>query len=270
MKWMRNLVRGLMSVWLLMAALAHAAPAGDYVLGTGDVIRISVYQNPDLTVETRISEGGSVSYPLLGTVKLGGLSVGDAEKKITNGLRDGNYIKQPQVSILVMQVKGNQVSVLGMVNRPGRYPLEVSNTKLSEIIAQAGGLVPGSSADVVAITGERNGKSFRKEIDFPMIFAADSKVEDMLLQNGDVIYVDRVSFVYVYGEVQSPGTKTLQRDMTMLQLLASCGGLSLRGTEKGIRVHRRDPETGKINILQIGLNDPVLKDDVIYVKESLF
>ena len=79
MKWMRNVVRALMA-WMLMAMVqAHAAPTGDYVLGPGDVLKISVYQNPDLTLETRISESGVISYPLLGNVKIGGLSVAAAE-----------------------------------------------------------------------------------------------------------------------------------------------------------------------------------------------
>src|SRR6218665_1276789 len=119
MKWMRNVFRALMA-WILMATMAHAAPQGDYVLGSGDVIKISVYQNVDLTLETRISESGVISYPLLGTLKLGGLSVADAEKKIAEGLRNGNFLKQPQVSILVTLVKRNHLSVLGAVNRPSR------------------------------------------------------------------------------------------------------------------------------------------------------
>ena len=82
-----------------------------------------MYQNPDLALETRISDSGSISYPLLGDVKLGGLTVSAAEKKLAAGLRDGNFLKQPQVSLLVLQVKANQVSVLGQVNRPGRYAL---------------------------------------------------------------------------------------------------------------------------------------------------
>ncbi|HET6787950.1 MAG TPA: polysaccharide export protein EpsE, partial [Aquabacterium sp.] len=205
----------------------------------------------------------------LGTVKIGGLSVSDAEKKIAAGLRDGNYLKQPQVSILVAQVKGNQVSVLGLVNRPGRFPLEVANTRLSEVLAQAGGLAAGSASEVIVVTGLRNGKAFRKEVDFPLIFAANNPEEDMIMQNGDTVYVDRVPYVYVYGEVQSPGTKPLQRDMTLLQALAASGGLNLRGTDKGIRVHRRDAN-GVVQIVQPGMNDKLQKDDVVYVKESLF
>jgi len=269
MKWMRSLMQSLFALMMLVTTAAQAAPQGDYVLGAGDIIRVSVYQNPDLTLEVRVSEGGSFSYPLLGTVKVGGLSVSTAEKKIADGLRDGNFLKQPQVSILVLQVKGNQVSVLGLVNRPSRYPLEAVNTKLSEILAQAGGVAAGAGSDTVVVMGTRDGKAFRKEIDFPSVFAAAGQAEDVILQNGDTIYVDRAPMIYFYGEVQRPGAMRLERDMTLMQALASAGGISLRGTEKGIRINRRDA-AGKVQVLNLGMQDMLQKDDVIYVRESLF
>lgn len=269
MKWMRKVLQWAMALCLMATTLVHAAPQGDYVLGPGDVLRISVYQNPDLTLETRVSESGVVSYPLLGTIKLGGLTVANAEKLIANGLREGNFLKQPQVSILVTIIKGNQVSVLGAVNRPGRYPLELANTRLSEALAQAGGAVIGAGSDMVIVTGQRNGQVFRKEIDFPMVFAANKPAEDIILQNGDTVYVDRVPNVYIYGEVQRPGSMRLERDMTVMQALAAASGLTLRGTEKGIRVHRRQPD-GTVKVLEPGMQDKLQKDDVIYVRESLF
>ena len=153
MNGMRGWLQRLFAVFLLVTGLAHAAPVADYVLGAGDTVRISVYQNPDLTLETRISDSGSISYPLLGDVKLGGLSVSAAEKKLAAGLRDGNFLKQPQVSLLVLQVKANQVSVLGQVNRPGRYPLEAGTTRLSEVLAQAGGIIAVAGSDIVVVSG---------------------------------------------------------------------------------------------------------------------
>ncbi|MDH3210631.1 MAG: polysaccharide biosynthesis/export family protein, partial [Burkholderiaceae bacterium] len=100
------------------------AVAPDYRLGPGDVIRIMVFQNPDLSFDTQLSESGYVSYPLLGRIKIGGTAVSLAEKRIADGLRNGNFVKQPHVSIMVVQVRGNLVSVLGQVNRPGRFPIE--------------------------------------------------------------------------------------------------------------------------------------------------
>lgn len=266
------LQRLFLSVLMLLApVLAHAQLSEaqrDYVLGPGDVVRVSVYQNQDLTLETRITESGTISYPLLGQVRLGGLSVPQAEKVIADGLKNGNFVRQPQVSILVTQVRGNQASVLGMVNRPGRYPIEQTGMRLSELLATAGGIAQGGS-DQVVLSGMRDRKPLRVVIDVPLLFAESGGVNDPVIANGDTVYVERMPMVYIYGEVQRPGAMRLERDMTVLQGLASGGGLTQRGTEKGLRLHRRGAD-GKVQILQPGMNDPLQNGDVIYLRESLF
>lgn len=253
------------------AALAQqqgaTAPA-EYRLGAGDVIRISVYQNPDLTLETRVGETGVVSYPLLGTVRIGGLSATQAEKLIADGLKNGNFVKVPQVTIVVMQVKGNQASVLGQVNRPGRYPLEVADMRLTDLLANAGG-VTTTGAEILVLSGTRNGQPYRVEIDLPSVFAPGGRGQDIVVQNGDVLWVDRAPMVYIYGEVQRPGAMRLERSMTLMQSLATGGGLTLRGTEKGIRVHRKSAD-GKVQVLQPAMDEPLKDGDVVYVRESLF
>ena len=91
---------------LLASGPTHAqAPATEYRLGPGDVVRITVYQSPDLTLETRVGEAGTISYPLIGSVRIGGLGVTQAEKAIADGLRTGNFLKAPQVSLMVVQVR---------------------------------------------------------------------------------------------------------------------------------------------------------------------
>lgn len=257
------------------AAPARAAPAAttdaahpEYRLAAGDVIRISVFQNPDLSVETRIGESGVVSYPLLGSVTLGGLTVPQAEKRIADGLRERNFVKQPQVAILVSQVRGHQVSVLGQVSRPGRYPLETGDVSLTDLLATVGGITPNGS-DTVIVQGTRDGRPFRTEVDFPSIFEAGQRGGDLQLRNGDVIWVERAPVIYIYGEVQRPGTLRLERDMSVLQVLAASGGVTQRGTEKGIRVHRRGAD-GRVQILQPAMDDTLRPDDVVYVRESLF
>ena len=264
------LTLGLAPVWAqAQAQAATAAPAAnEYRLGSGDVIRINVYQNPDLTLETRVTETGLVSYPLLGSIRLGTLSVTAAEKLIADGLRNGNFVKQPQVTIVVLQVRGNQASVLGQVNRPGRYPLEVADMRLTDLLAMAGGTAT-SGADTVIVTGTRNGQPFRTEVDLPLLFAAGGKDKDVLILNGDAVWIDRQPIVYIYGEVQRPGPMRLERSMTLMQSLATGGGLTQRGTEKGIRVHRKGAD-GKVQIITPTLDDPMRDGDVVYVKESLF
>lgn len=266
-----NLFRRLWLLVTLVASVGAAQGQGqsgsvDYVLGAGDVVRITVFQSPDLTLEARIAESGVISYPLVGTIKLGGLPVSEAEKRIADGLKSGNFLKLPQVSILVLQIRGNQASVLGQVLRPGRFPLEQANMRLSDLLALAGGIAP-SGNELVTLSGLRAGKAVRVQIDFPTIFSGTT--DDMIVQNGDVVYVDRMPMVYIYGEVQRPGAFRIERGMTMMQALATAGGVTQRGTEKGIRIHRRGPD-GKVQVVQPTMDDTVKDNDVVYVRESLF
>lgn len=248
-------------------AVEATAPA-EYRLGSGDVVRISVYQNPDLTLETRVTEAGVVSYPLLGTIRLGGLGVTAAERLIADGLRSGNFVKQAQVTIVVLQVRGNQASVLGQVNRPGRFPIEVADMRLTDLLASAGGTAT-TGADVVVLTGTRDGRPYRLEIDLPKLFSPGGRDKDVVIQNGDTLWVARQPMVYIYGEVQRPGALRLERGMTVMQVLATGGGLNLRGTEKGLRVHRKGSD-GKVQVLQPGMDEALVEGDVVFVRESLF
>ena len=238
------------------------------LLGVGDVIRISVYQNPDLNTEARISEQGQINFPLIGNVTVGGSTVNAAEQKIAKSLRDGGFVLRPQVSIQVVTIRSNQVSILGQVNKPGRYPIDIVGSRVSEMVAAAGGVLP-TGADVVTLVGTRNGNPIKLDIDLPAILQAGKSELDMTVENGDIIYVDRAPMAYIYGEVQRPGAIRVERGLTLLQALAQSGGLTARGTERGIKVHRRDAN-GVVRVEDIKMNDLIERDDVIYVRESLF
>lgn len=259
--------------WLVLLAclfqlpsLAADKPNLSYRLGSGDVIRITVFQNPDLALETRVSESGTITYPLIGSVSLGGLTLEAAEKLIAKGLKDGGYVQAPQVNIGLTQVRGSQVSVLGQVNRPGRFPLETFNTRLSDVLAMAGGIA-ATGSDKVVITGTREGKSFRQEVDFPAIFNSGSQ-QDMFIAGGDVVYVNRAPVFYIYGEAQRPGAYRIEREMTVQQALAIGGGATQRGSDSRIRINRKGSD-GKTKQISPELSDLVLPDDVIYIRESI-
>src|SRR5687768_6697399 len=154
---MRTIMRTFLKYLLLVAFFASTSTAfaqqgkkPEHVLGPGDVIRVTVFQNPDLSVETRLSENGQVTYPLVGQINLDGLSTTAAEQKIAKALRDGNFVLKPQVSVMLLQVRSAQISILGQVGKPGRYPIETVNSKVSEMIAAAGGITPGAS-DIVTL-----------------------------------------------------------------------------------------------------------------------
>ncbi len=259
---------GLVLVSLAGVGCAQEKPSADITLGAGDLIRVVVFQNPDLTVETRVSESGTITYPLLGAVKVGGLTLDAAEKQIAKGLRDGGFVPQPQVNISLTQILGSRVSVLGMVGKPGRVPLDTFNTRLTEILATSGGISPGGD-DVVIVMGVRDGKPFRKEIDVPAVYLYDKRDDDIVVMGGDIIYVHRAPVFYIYGEVQRPGSFRVERGMTIQQALVQAGGPNARGMEYGIRLHRRDAQ-GQVAKSEPELFDPVKPNDVIYVRESFF
>jgi polysaccharide export outer membrane protein len=251
---------------------APGTPSGDsdrtYPLGTGDVIRISVFQQPDMATEARVSESGSITFPLLGPVEVSGLSPKQVESKLANLLKVRGFVRDPQINVTVIVFKSKQVSVLGHVNRPGRYALEEGIYLLTDVIALAGG-VSADASDSVILVRKRNGKTVTLQVDLPQLFRSNGALSNPEVIGGDNIYVDRYPYFYIYGEVQRPGVFRLEKDMTLMQALSVGGGLTLRASRKDIQVNRRD-RTGKVTTFTAQLNDLLLPDDVIYVKESLF
>lgn len=251
------------------AANTAAVPNNqDYRLGAGDAIGVQVYQSPDLSIDARVSESGVISYPLVGSVQIGGLTISEAEKKIADALRIGGFVKVPQVNIVLRQVRGNQVAVLGQVSRPGRFPLETFNTRVSDMLAAAGGTT-ATGDDVLIVTGQREGKPFRKVIDIPALFLNEKSDDDIVLAGGDTLYVNKAPMFYIYGEAQRPGPYRIERGMTVMQALAQGGGPTVRGSQNRLKLHRRDA-SGKVVEITPNLTDPVRAEDVIYVRESLF
>jgi polysaccharide export outer membrane protein len=238
-------------------------------VGTGDTLRITVFRNPDLTTEARVTEQGTITFPLIGDVKVTGLTPQQVGASIADKLRTGRFVVNPEVSVAVAQVNSRQVSVLGNVNKPGRYPIDAANSKLTDFIAAAGG-VAGPGSDTVTVVQTRpDGQSFKTDVDLSRMFSEGNLKANMPLQPGDTIYVHKAPVVYVYGEVQKAGAYRLEPHMTVMQAIAMGGGLTVRGTERGVRIHRRDA-SGNVKKIDVALTDQVQTDDVVFVRESLF
>ncbi|AWL03984.1 polysaccharide export protein EpsE [Massilia oculi] len=256
--------------WMTGAAFMlgmGVAGAAEVLLGAGDVVRLSVYGSPDLSIETRVSESGHITFPLLGQVAVGGLSVAAAEKKIAGQLEKGGYIKRAQVNMLVTTLASQQVSVLGQVNRPGRYPVE-GRRKVLDMLALAGG-IHGDGGDMISLVRTRDGKTTRETIDVVDMVHKGELDKDYEVAGGDIIFVERAPRAYVTGEVGRPGPFRLERGMTVQQAISAGGGLSPRGSDNGIKITRRDAK-GKPVTLDVQAGDPVQVDDVIVVRESWF
>ena len=252
---------------LWCAAVGGLAHAAETLLGPTDVVKISVYGNPDLALETRVSQSGAITFPLIGQVVIGGLPVAAAESKIAGLLVSGGFVKKPQVNILVTAPQSQLVSVLGQVNKPGRYPID-GKQGLIDILALAGGVLP-DGGDIVYLIRQRNGASTKETVDLVQMMRAGDLKLNLDLATGDVVYVERAPRFYIYGEVQKPGAYRLETGMTVQQVLSIGGGLTPRGTERGMRIKRRDA-SGHVTELAAKDGDVVQIDDVVYVKESLF
>lgn len=261
-------VRFLILLFAAMTAMAaHAAPPKGYVMGSGDSVKITVYQNPDMVTETRISEVGSVTFPLVGPVEIGGLTPAQAEIRIAALLKSGGFVPRAQVTVLVTQFRSRQVSVLGQVNHPGRFAIEETSIRLTDVLALAGGIGPAGAESVTVIRAGDNEQ--RIEIDLLGLFDAPAQLKNIEIGNGDTVFVPRIPVFYIYGEVQKPGAYRLERRMTVMQAISLASGLTPRGSEKGLRITRRST-SGSSKSASAGMEDVIVQDDVIYVRESLF
>jgi polysaccharide export outer membrane protein len=234
-----------------------AMPAfGVEKLGVGDAVRVTVYQQPDLTTEARISERGGITLPLIGEVKVTGMTPAEAAGRIGTAFKEGKFLKNPQVSVALTTLRSQQVSVLGMVARPGRYALDDTSSQLTDVVAAAGGVVSGGH-DVAQVL--RNGQTHNVAL----------LAKQFKLQSGDTVFIDRAPVFYVYGEVARSGAYRLEHNMTVVQAIAAGGGITPRGSHSRLKLRRAD-SGGKVVEKDVSLHDKVQADDVIFVKEALF
>ena len=257
--------------YLLLVALLLLLPIQQsiaaYNIGPDDVLRISVYGYDDLKTEARVSADGRISFPLIGEVAASGKSGMELEEAIAVRLISGGFIHDAQVSVTVLEHVSQQVSVLGYVNKPGRYPLD-SNSSIVDLIAMAGGVADLGDQKVV-VTRAVDGKTQKRELNLRVYLENAESIAPFKMQQGDVVYVPKAPLFYIYGEVQHPGGYRVEPDISVVKALSIGGGLTLRGTENGIVIKRKD-KSGALQEVDVELSDAVLKDDVIYVGERWF
>jgi polysaccharide export outer membrane protein len=191
-----------------------------------------------------------------------------ASQRIAARLKDGKFLINPQVGVALLTLRSRQVSVLGDVTRPGRYALEDTSAKLTDILAMAGGLAP-LAADTVTVMSQRDGKPIKTEVNLQSIMRGVQIEKNVDIRNGDTVFVPRAPVFYIYGEVTRGGAYKLEQHMTVMQAISVGGGVTLRGSDRRLQVRRRAPD-GQLREYSAKLADLVQPDDVIYVKESLF
>lgn len=337
-------------IFAFLLSFSTLLSAANNPLGAGDMLRITVYNNPDLTTETRVTSEETVNFPLIGEISVLGKTVPETEKLIAKQLEEKGFLRQPQVNIVVTEflsqqvsilgnvvepkriplhravkltdvlasaggvtelgsdtisiisessgkpnrnklslhnilngsqpdvmvspgdiiyVHGLQVSVLGAVNNPGKYPLSDETSTVSDFIALAGGVAAFGSDEITVTTTMPGNKDKTLHINLNEMFTGKEALKNVALHEGDVIYVPREPKFYIYGEVNNSGAYRLEKGMTIFQALATGGGLSPRGTERGITIKRKNA-SGDIEALDVDASTVIKADDVIYVKEAFF
>ncbi len=265
--------------WLLLAALApppalsQAAPATEPArplleLGVGDVLSVQVYGRPELATTTYVADDGSITMPLAGRVPIVGLSPAAAALRVADAYRAAQLLRDPQVTILLMQSRSQQVSVLGEVRAPGRFSAD-STTSLLDLLAAAGGTTEASADTVFVIRQDSAGKLERHPVNLRGLEDGDESLQFLAPRGGDTVFVPAAAQFYIYGEVQAPNMYRLEPDMTVLQAIARSGGLTELATTRRIDVKRQAAD-GTIVTDKIELTDRVQADDVIYIRERFF
>lgn len=264
--WPQKKLTAFLVMLLILFGFVGTASA-EYIIGADDALLIKVYGYDDLTTETRVSAEGRITFPLIGEVVLGGHSTFEAERKISKLLTEGGFIREAQVTVTISEFKSQQIPILGQVNKPGLYPLESQST-LIDAIAMAGGINPLGD-DRAIITRHIDGKTVKQEVNLRETLEFPEKSSLFPIRKGDIVYIPKAPVFYIYGEVQHPGAYRLEPNMTVAQALSLSGGLTLRGTLRGIIIERRD-NNGKPEKVEVQLTDTVLKDNVVVVDERLF
>lgn len=270
---------GLIALLLVVVnVLAQAQPVQptNYVIGPQDVLAISLFDQQDLSGKYPVDSDGTFTFPLIGRVKAGGLTLRQLEAELKRLLMDG-FFKDPQLAVGVESYRSQKIHIVGEVRNPATYPL-TGDMSLIEAIARAGSTLPSASGEALIVRAKQ-GKAATGPI-LPTAENADVQTIDLKtlqsgalsqnisLQDGDTIFVPRAETIYVFGQVRNPGAYGIQRTTTVLQALALAGGVNERGATGRIKIVRI--EKGKTVEVKALLTDIVRPGDTIMVPERFF
>ena len=243
------------------------------VLGPGDEVDITVYGAPDLSGHTRVSGDGNISMPLIGYIRVAGLSSSEAEGEIEAQLRQHSIVNDPQVSIYAKEFTASGISVAGEVAKPGFYSV-LGPHRLFDVLQAAGGLSERASGSVTISHKGDVENPVKVELSQDPAAVVRSNVE---LRPGDTVFAARAPMVYVLGEVNKPGGYVLNSAgaMTVLRVVAAAGGPTRAAAVGGTKVVRRTPSG--LQELPVPLKAilrgktadmPVSGDDILFVPSS--
>lgn len=279
-----------MTAWLLAVSLlctqtsqapspsptaARTRGASEYVVGPLDVLTITVFGEADLSRRYTVDADGTIDFPFIGRTKAGGLTLRELGDAIAKRLASG-FLVNPQVSVEVAEYRSKSVFIVGEVRSPGSYPVK-GNMSLVEALALAGPTGAASSEVIVVhpdpertdggplmpdAAGARSVRVNIKELQ------SGKLSQNVQLQDGDTIFVPKAETFFVTGHVRSPGSYVYEPGMTVLQAIALAGGLSDRGSRRGMKVLR--VAGGKQVEIEVKETDLIKAGDTLLIRQRFF
>lgn len=252
----------------------QAGPQQGYTIGPEDLLTITVFGEQDLTNKYRVDTDGMVTFPLIGRIPASGLTIREFQDRLTEQLASG-YIKNPQVRVEVDQYKSQSVFVIGEVRSPGKITM-TGAMSLIEALALAGSPTSAASNELIVVHPRKpkaDGATMPDEdAETTKVNIKDLQVgkagQDIVLRDGDTIFVPKAQTFYITGQVKNPGSYVLDPGMTVLQAISLAGGLTERGSDRGIKIERI--VKGKRVVVEVKLTDTVQPNDTIQIRSRFF
>lgn len=253
---------------VLAAGFCRPAAAEDYLVGEGDVLKITVYDHKDMDATVRVSGMGTVSVALLGQVEVGGMSVSQIAARLSELWADG-YIVDPQVAVFVEEFRSKKVIILGQLNKPGLYELR-GQTTLLELISKAGGLTEDAGDQAIVKRRKKDGERDENVIviDMKRLIQAGDTTLNLAVMDGDSIYINKAGVFYVTGEVKKPDAYKYE-ETTVIKAVTKAGGFTDKAAVKNVKIIRKTDDLEEV-FDKVALDTAVLPGDVIVVPESFF
>jgi polysaccharide export outer membrane protein len=268
-------MKKLLFAFILFSAPAVATAQTDYVIGSQDVLMVTVFGEAELSGKYTVDQDGTFSFPQLGRIKAGGSTLRALEQELKKQLADG-YLKNPQVSVAIETYRSQRILVIGEVRSPGEYQL-AGETTLLAALARAGSTAPSAAREVLVVRPARRGQqrpggADEGEPEVVRVDLADLQAGNISLniqlQDGDTVNVPKAQSVFVTGQVKISGAYAVERGTTVLQALSLAGGVTDRGAEGRIKILRT--VNGKKTEIRPKLTDVVVPGDTIVVPERFF
>jgi polysaccharide biosynthesis/export protein len=248
-----------------------------YVIGPDDLLTISVFDEPELTNKYRVDTDGMLTFPLVGRIAASGLTLIEFQQRLTSGLAQG-YLKNPQVRIEVDQYKSQSIFVTGEVRSPGKITM-TGALSLIEALALAGSPTTSASNEVIVVHPRKPSAAGQPTMPGDSQDAETTRVDlkqlqigkagkNVVLHDGDTIFVPKAETFYITGQVRNPGMFVLDPGMTVLQALSIAGGLTERGSDRGIKIIRF-VDNKRIEV-DAELTDNVRANDTIQIRQRFF